>query len=98
MRTLRSHGVQLQEIGKAAARHGKIIELNANPHRLDLDWRDLAKARELGIPISINPDAHSPGGLAHTQFGILAARKGGLEASDIFNTRPLEAVQAYLRR
>ena len=88
----------LEAVLAAAAEHGKIIELNANPHRLDIDWRDLARARELGIPISINPDAHSPNGLEHTRFGVAVARKGGLAADDVFNTRPIEEVMAFLKR
>ncbi|MFP5501626.1 MAG: histidinol-phosphatase, partial [Candidatus Sericytochromatia bacterium] len=83
---------------QAAAAHGKIIELNANPHRLDIDWRDLQAARRLGIPISINPDAHSPEGLDHTRFGVAVARKGGLAADDVFNALPLERVLAHLGR
>jgi DNA polymerase (family 10) len=83
---------------EAAKAHGKIIELNANPHRLDIDWRDLRKAREMGIAISINPDAHSPGGLEHTRFGVDIARKGGLTAKDVFNTRPLDQVLTALKR
>lgn len=88
----------LEAVLAAAAEHGKIIELNANPHRLDIDWRDLARARELGIPISINPDAHSPNGLDHTRFGVAVARKGGLAAEDVFNARPIEEVMAFLKR
>lgn len=88
----------LDAVLDAARRHGKVIELNANPHRLDLDWRDLARARGLGIPISINPDAHSPAGLDHTRFGVAAARKGGLQAADVFNARPLEQILAFLGR
>jgi DNA polymerase (family 10) len=88
----------LEAVLAAAAKHGKIIELNANPHRLDMDWRDLRRARELGIPISINPDAHSPSGLEHTRYGVDMARKGGLRAEDVFNAQPLEKVLAFLKR
>jgi DNA polymerase (family 10) len=93
-----AYDFDLDAVLAAAAKHGKVIELNANPHRLDIDWRDLGKARALGIPISINPDAHSPAGLEHTRFGVAVARKGGLSPEDVFNARPLEAVQAYLRK
>lgn len=88
----------LDAVLEAAAANGKIIELNANPHRLDMDWRDLQKARERGIMISINPDAHSPEGLDHTRFGVAVARKGGLAATDVFNAKPLEEVMAILKR
>lgn len=77
-----------------AAKHKKAIELNANPHRLDMDWRVLHRARQLGIGVSINPDAHSPEGLADVRWGVEMARKGGLTAADVLNTRPLEAVFA----
>lgn len=93
-----AYDFDLDAVLAAAARHGKVIELNANPHRLDIDWRDLKKARELGIPIAINPDAHSPGGLDHTRFGVAVARKGGLSTREVFNARPLEAVLAHLKR
>lgn len=76
-----------EEIIAAAARHGVMFELNANPRRLDLDWRMLKKAREAGVMISINPDAHSVAGLAHTRFGVGIARKGWLEARDVVNSR-----------
>lgn len=77
-----------------AAKHGKAIELNANPHRLDMDWRVLHRARKLGIAIAVNPDAHSPDGLADVRWGIEMARKGGLTADDVMNTLPLEKVLA----
>jgi DNA polymerase (family 10) len=63
-----------------------------------MDWRDLQKARERGIMISINPDAHSPEGLEHTRFGVAVARKGGLAATDVFNAKPLDEVMAILKR
>jgi DNA polymerase (family 10) len=86
----------LEAVFQAAAAHGKAIELNANPHRLDVDWRHLRRARELGIAIAINPDAHSPEGLAHVRWGVDMARKAGLTADDVFNTGPLEAVRPRL--
>lgn len=87
----------LDAVLAAAAKHGKAIELNANPHRLDIDWRYLARARDLGIAIAINPDAHSPDGLADVRWGIEMARKGGLTAADILNAKPLEAVRERLK-
>lgn len=86
----------LEAVLAAAARHGKAIELNANPHRLDIDWRHLARARDLGIAIAINPDAHSPAGLGDVRWGVEMARKGGLTAADVLNTAPLAAVRVRL--
>ncbi len=90
--------VDLEEVLKAAAKHGKMIEINAHPARLDLDWTYVKRAKAMGIPIVINPDAHSPGGLDVTRFGIDVARRGWLEAGDVFNTRPLNEVAKELDR
>ena len=65
----------------------KIVEINASPYRLDLDWRYCRYAKEQGVPISINPDAHSTQGLKDVWFGAQIARKGWLEQSDIINCR-----------
>jgi DNA polymerase (family X) len=79
----------------AAARTGTVIELNANPWRLDMDWRHWRKARDLGILCAINPDAHSTRGLQHLRFGVEVARKGWLCKTDVLNTRRLADVQAF---
>ncbi|HEY9722853.1 MAG TPA: DNA polymerase/3'-5' exonuclease PolX [Oscillatoriaceae cyanobacterium] len=88
----------LEAVLQAAVKHGKIVELNANPHRLDIDWRDLKRVRELGLQIAINPDAHSLKGLEDTRFGVAVARKGGIRAEDVFNAQSLEVVTARLRQ
>ncbi len=80
----------------ACAAHGVIIELNANPYRLDLDWTWIPYAVEKGVMISINPDAHSKEGIHDIHFGTLAARKGGLEAAQCINALPLEAFEKKL--
>jgi DNA polymerase (family 10) len=80
-----------------AAEVGAAVELNADPHRLDLDWRHLPRARALGVPIEIGPDAHSPRGLDHMTTGIGIARKGGLGARDVLNTRSADDVLAFAR-
>jgi DNA polymerase (family 10) len=69
----------------ACAKHGVAIELNANPHRLDIDWSLIPDARKRGIKISINPDAHSKAGIHHIRCGVFVARKGGLTAEGCFN-------------
>jgi DNA polymerase (family 10) len=90
--------VDIGEIIDAAARYDKIIELNANPHRLDLDWRHCIQARKKGVKISINPDAHHITGLADISLGIKIARKGWLEKSDCINCLNLKEMKAYLSR
>ncbi|MFA7327080.1 MAG: DNA polymerase/3'-5' exonuclease PolX [Candidatus Kapaibacterium sp.] len=70
----------------AAAEYKTIIEINANPHRLDLDWRLLGYAKQKGVKIAINPDAHNLRGLQHVMYGIRMARKGWLTHNDVVNT------------
>jgi DNA polymerase (family 10) len=65
----------------------KVVEINASPYRLDLDWRFCKFAKEQGVPVAINPDAHSTQGLKDVWFGTQIARKGWLEATDILNCR-----------
>jgi DNA polymerase (family X) len=65
----------------------KAVEINASPYRLDLDWRLCKYARDQGVPVCINPDAHDTDGLQDVWFGIQMARKGWLEAKDVLNTR-----------
>ena len=76
-----------------AARLHVIIELNASPYRLDIDWRCLPEARKKGVMIAIDPDAHSAGGLAELFYGIGIARKGWLTASDVANTRDAQGMK-----
>jgi DNA polymerase (family 10) len=75
--------------GKAAA-SGIAIEINADPHRLDLDWRVLRRAREAGVMITIGSDAHNRGGIGNMAFGVGIARKGGLTREEVLNTRGVE--------
>lgn len=63
---------------RCAAEHGKAVELNSSPHRLDLDWRWLGRAIELGVPIPLNPDAHAANGLDEITYGLELAAKGPL--------------------
>jgi DNA polymerase (family 10) len=85
-----------EAIFKACIEHGVAIELNANPYRLDIDWTLIPEAIRLGIPISINPDAHSRDGYDDIRYGVLAARKGGLMAENCLNARGLKAFEGYL--
>lgn len=83
---------------KAAADHGKMIEINANPNRLDIDDMGAAAAKDLGIPIVINTDAHSVVGFDVMQYGIDQARRAGLEAKDVANTRTWAQFKKLLNR
>ena len=71
------------------------IELNADPHRLDLDWRYLRDAHRLGALIEIGPDAHSVAGLDNMALGVGVARKGWLEKGDVLNAQPADQVLAF---
>ena len=74
----------------------KAIELNASPYRLDLDWRFCKRAKELGVPVVINPDAHSVKGLGDIDYGVMIARKGWLERNDILNSLTAEEMSGRL--
>ena len=90
--------LDLDAVLQAAARRGVLIELNANPHRLDLDWRLMKKAKELGLQVVINPDAHHLEGLDDMAYGVGIARKGWLTREDVFNTREAQDVADYLEK
>ena len=87
-----SYAVNTPAVLDAAAETGTFIELNADPHRLDMDWRWWRLAKEKGVKCVINPDAHSTEGLQNLYFGIGAARKGWLTKSDVVNCLPLKKV------
>ena len=89
--------LDLEVVFEAAQKNGVVLELNANPARLDLDWRHLKKARVAGIKISVNPDAHNVAGLTDTRFGVAMARKGWLEKDDVFNCLERPAMEKYLK-
>lgn len=91
------YSVDMIQVINAAADYGKIIEINAHPLRLDLDWRLCKYAKEKGVLISINPDAHNIEGLNDVQYGVGVARKGWLEKKDIVNTQLLSDVRKHLR-
>jgi len=81
----------------AAIAHRVIIELNASPWRLDMDWRLWRKAAEKGLICAINPDAHETEGLKHVAAGVNSARKGWLTKAHVLNTRPLAGVQCWFK-
>lgn len=88
--------VDMARIIEAAASCGVVIELNASPYRLDIDWRYQKQAKEKGVLISINPDAHAAGGLGEMFYGVAVARKGWLEATDVLNTRDTAEIERFL--
>jgi DNA polymerase (family 10) len=88
--------VNTAKIIDAAIVYGVIIELNANPQRLDMDWRYWRRAAERGLLCSINPDAHDTAGLEFVRAGVNAARKGWLTVKQVLNTRPLAEVEKFL--
>ncbi len=90
------YAVNLTRVIDAAIANGVILELNADPHRLDLDWRHWRSAADRGLLCSINPDAHETRALGYVRAGVLAARKGWLTREQVLNTRSLSEVSAYL--
>jgi DNA polymerase (family 10) len=91
-----AYALDVEKIIDAAIAHNVVIELNANPWRLDMDWRFWRKASARGLLCAINPDAHDTAGLEYVAAGVNAARKGWLTKNSVLNTRPLAAVQAWL--
>jgi DNA polymerase (family 10) len=89
--------VDLERVIQAARLNNKILELNAHPQRLDLDWVHCRRARESGVLVSINPDAHSAASLDDVEFGVATARRGWLEAKNVLNAQGLERVREILR-
>jgi DNA polymerase (family 10) len=90
--------LDIPRIIKACAEEGVVIELNANPRRLDIDWRFIPEALAQGVKISINPDAHRPTGLSHIDYGLMIARKGGATAGDIINCLDAEDVAVAISK
>ena len=92
------YDLDIAKVIDAAAANDTIIELNANPWRLDLDWRWWRRAAEKGVLCSINPDAHDVDQLAFAAHGVRIARKGWLTKEQVLNTRPLAEVLKWLGR
>ena len=89
------YSVDYDAIFDKAAERGVMIEINGNPHRLDVDWRYLRRAVDRGVTFSIHPDAHSIREYTAMYTGVWMARKGGLSAKHIFNTKTREEVEEY---
>ncbi len=91
------YALDLHAVIARAASAGVAVEINADPQRLDLDWRYCREARDAGVVISIGTDAHSLAGLGNADFGVGVARKGWLRPADILNTRDAEGFVAYAK-
>jgi DNA polymerase (family X) len=87
--------IDLQKVIDAAIANKVIIEINANPHRLDMDWRLWRRAAERGLMCAINPDAHDTTGLRYFEAGVNVARKGWLTARHVLNTRGATGVAKW---
>ena len=89
-----SYKVNIQEVVRVAAEEGVVVEINANPHRLDLDWREARAGKERGARFAVNPDAHHVSGYDDHRYGIGVARKAWLTKKDIVNTLSAEKLLA----
>src|SRR5205823_12532241 len=92
------YDVDMERILGACAEHGVAVEINANPWRLDIDWRWCARALELGCLFSINPDAHSTGEIDNIRWGVLMARKGAVPKDRVLNAMSLRDFGAWLQQ
>lgn len=90
--------VNMSRVIEACSQTGAIIELNANPHRLDIDWRHIGEALKAGVKISVNADAHRMPGLDHMKYGVMIARKGGCGKEDVFNTQSVDEISEYFKK
>ncbi|MEO7361315.1 MAG: PHP domain-containing protein, partial [Gemmatimonadaceae bacterium] len=95
--TREPYAIDMNAVIEKAGRVGVAIELNADPHRVDIDWRMCRIAKQHGATVSIGPDAHSPQGLENAALGIATARKGWLEAADVLNSRSAAGVLEFAR-
>ncbi|MEG6568449.1 DNA polymerase/3'-5' exonuclease PolX [Thermoanaerobacterium thermosaccharolyticum] len=91
------YDIDIYKIIDVSAEYGKIIEINASPYRLDIDWRYIKYAKEKGVKFAICPDAHRIEGLDDIKYGIGIARKGWLEAKDVINTYDFDELNKILR-
>jgi len=92
------YDIDMEAVMRAARDHGKMLELNAHPQRLDLDDLACAAAKRYGIPIVISTDSHRVDGLAAMRYGVLQARRGGLTKQDVANTRTWPQLKKLLGR
>jgi DNA polymerase (family 10) len=93
-----AYRVNLEAVLQAAAKQGTMVEINAHPMRLDLDWIHCKRAKALGVKLVINPDAHSTHDISYIPYGVDVARRGWLEKGDVFNTKTAAQVAKALAR
>lgn len=92
------YDINVSKIIDACAKNNTIIEINANPRRLDMDWRWWKKAKDKGVKCSINPDAHKIEHFQYLHFGVKIAQKGWLESSDVVNCLPIDEIKKLLKQ
>jgi DNA polymerase (family 10) len=90
--------LDLDAVLRAAKQHGKAVEINGYPDRLDLCDVHARRARDLGVPLAIGTDTHMLDHLGYMELGVATARRGWVEASDVINTWPAEKLFAWLAR
>ncbi len=93
----RGYPIDHKTIIDACAKYGVIIEINAHPKRLDIDWRWVNYALAQGVLLSINPDAHATDGFKDMQYGVHIGRKGGLTKEQTFNTWSADKIETYFK-
>lgn len=93
----KGYPVNHQRIIEACAKHRVVMELNAHPKRLDIDWEWIPYCLQQNVLVSIDPDAHSISGIDHIRFGVLAAQKGGLTKENNLSSFSLEAFELFLK-
>lgn len=91
------YAIDLERVLDTAAQQHVAVEINADPHRLDLDWRMIPAAKARGVTLSIGADAHNLAGLAHVESGVGIARKGGLGPGDLLNCRSTSDFLAFAK-
>ena len=92
-----AYKLDIEAVLQTAAKHGVMIEINAQPDRLDLDWIHCKRARALGIPLVINPDAHGTEEIALVEYGVYVARRAWLTKEDVFNTQTAAQISKALQ-
>ena len=92
----KGYPVNFTKVIDACAANNVAIEMNANPYRLDMDWRFIQQAMDAGVMISINPDAHSIAGIDDIHYGVCAASKGGLTIDMCLNTKDLQEFESWI--